>query len=57
MKLYAIFSKRIVRELEKRGFQVIKIAPNKYKQDLNLYYFEETPALRQAAQELIGNNK
>ncbi len=54
MKLYAIFSRRIVVELEKRGFKVIKIAPNRHKPDLNVYYFEETPALRQAAQELIS---
>jgi len=54
MKLYAIFSRRIVTELEKRGFKVIKIAPNRNKPGLNVYYFEETPALRQAAQELIS---
>lgn len=54
MKLYPIFSRRIVIELEKKGFSVIKIAPNKNKPNLNVYYFEETPALRQAAQKLIS---
>ena len=57
MKLYAIFSRRIVLELEKMGFKVIKIAPNKYKQDLNVYYFEETLELRQAAQKLIREQR
>lgn len=54
MKLYPIFARHIVLELEKRGFKVVKIAPNKYKAGFNVYYFEETPELRQAAQELIS---
>ena len=54
MNLYPIFSRRIVIELEKRGFKVIKIAPNRKKPPLKVYYFEETAELRQAAQELIS---
>ena len=54
MELYAIFSRRIVVELEKRGFKVVKIGPNRKKPGFKVYYFEETPELRQAAQELIS---
>ena len=52
MTLYPVFSRRIVRELEKRGFNVIKMAPNKKYTHLIVYYFEETPELRQAVAEL-----
>ena len=52
--MYPVFTRRIVIELEKRGFKVIKIAPNRNNPNLNVYYFEETPKLRQAAQELIS---
>ncbi len=54
MKLYAIFSRRIVVELEKLGFKVIKMGPNRHKPGFSVYYFEETPELRQAAQRLIS---
>lgn len=53
MKLYPIFSRRIVRELEKQGFKVIKMAPNNFHPELNVYYFEETVTLRNAVQKLI----
>ena len=54
MKLYPIFTRRIVLALEKLGFKVVKIAPNRTNPNLNVYYFEETPELRQAAQKLIS---
>lgn len=53
MKLYPIFSRRIARELEKLGFKIEKIAPNRNNLNLRVYYFEETVELRNAAQELI----
>jgi hypothetical protein len=53
MKLYPIFSRRIARELEKMGFQVKRIAPNRQHPELLVYYFEETVALRNAAQTLF----
>lgn len=53
MKLYPIFSRRIVRELEKRGFFAVKIAPNRRFPELQVYYFEETPELRKTAQMLF----
>lgn len=54
MKLYPIFARRIVIALEKQGFKVVKIAPNKNNPILSVYYFEETPELRRAAQLLIS---
>lgn len=52
MTLYPVFSRRIVRELEKRGFNVVKMAPNKKYANLIVYYFEETPELRKTVAEL-----
>jgi hypothetical protein len=52
MTLFPVFSRRVVRELEKRGFIVVKIAPNKKYTNLMVYYFEETPELRQVVTEL-----
>lgn len=52
MTLYPVFSRRIVRELEKRGFNVVKMAPNKKYTNLIVYYFEETPELRKTVTEL-----
>lgn len=53
MKLYPIFSRRIARELEKLGFKIEKIAPNRNNLNLRVYYFEETVELRNTAQKLI----
>jgi len=57
MKLYPIFSRRIVRALEKQGFQVKKIAPNKKHPELLVYYFEETVELHNAAQQLFQQDQ
>jgi hypothetical protein len=54
MTLYPIFSRRIAYKLEKEGFKVIKIAPNRKKPELKVYYFEETVALREKAREFIS---
>lgn len=53
MKLFPIFSRRIVVELEKLGFQVKQIAPNRKHSELNVYYFEETVEFRNAIQKLF----
>ena len=56
MKLYPIFSRRIMRALEKMGFQVKQIAPNRQHPELLVYYFEETVALHNAVQQLFQKN-
>ena len=53
MTLYPIFSRRIVRELEKMGFKVVQIGPNRKFPNLRVYYFEETAEFRNAAQMLF----
>jgi len=53
MNLFPIFSRRIAYELEKRGFNIIRIAPNRNNPTLSVYYFEETAEFHKAAQELI----
>lgn len=55
MKLFPIFSRKIALELEKQGFKIEKIAPNRHHTNLQVYYFKETAALRNAAQQLIQN--
>lgn len=52
MTLYPIFSRKLTRKLERRGFVVVKIAPNRRYPNLNVYYFEETVELRKAVEEL-----
>lgn len=53
MTLFPVFSRRIVSELEKLGFKVVNIAPNRKLPGFKVYYFEETVELRNAVQKLI----
>lgn len=52
MKLYPVFTRRLVVALEEKGFKVIHMEPNRNNPALMVYFFEETPALREAVQEL-----
>lgn len=52
MKLYPVFTRRLVIALEAKGFKVIHIEPNRNNPALMVYFFEETPALREAVQAL-----
>ena len=54
MTLYPIFSRKLTRKLERRGFVVVKIAPNRRFPNQNVYYFEETPELRKAVNKLTS---
>ena len=54
MTLFPIFSRRIAYELERLGFKLIHMAPNRHKPELIVYYFEDTVALHNAAQQLIN---
>lgn len=53
MSLFPIFSRRIAYALEKQGFSIVQIAPNRNNPTLNVYYFEESVELHKAAQALI----
>ena len=57
MTLFPVFSRRIAYTLEQEGFKLINIAPNRKREGFKVYYFEETIALRQAAQKLIQEIK
>jgi len=57
MLLFPVFSRHLMRQLEKSGFQVVKIAPNYLHKGKTVYYFEETPELRQLANELIAKRR
>lgn len=57
MTLFPVFSRRIAYALEEQGFKLINIAPNRKREGFKVYYFEETLALRRAAQELIQEIK
>ena len=54
MNLYPVFSRKLTRKLEKRGFNVVKMAPNHEYPDKTVYYFEETLELRKAVNELTA---
>lgn len=55
MTLFPVFSRRVMRQLEFQGFEVVKIAPNNKFADKSVYYFEETAALRKAINALTKN--
>lgn len=54
MRLFPVFSRKLTRKLERRGFVVVKMAQNRNFPDKTVYYFEETPELRKAVNELIN---
>ena len=57
MAVYAIFMQWVAFQLEKRGFRIIKMRPNRNKPEFNIYYFEDTPALHQALLEITQKKK
>ena len=57
MLLFPVFSRHLMRQQKKSGFQVVKIAPNYLHKGKTVYYFEETPELRQLANKLIAKRR
>lgn len=57
MALYAIFNMRVANELEKLGFQVVKMDVNHKNPRYMVYYFEDSVALREAMRPLITKRK
>lgn len=53
MILYPIFMNTIAFKLERMGFKVIRIAPNKKKPQFNVYFFEDTIALHEALHKIL----
>lgn len=54
MFYYIVYSKKVARELERKGFIVQKIEPNIKDSTRAVYFFEDTPALRKAIYPLIN---
>lgn len=50
--LYPIHMRWVAFELEKRGFKIIKIEPNKKHPQFNVYYFNDEVNLHQALIEI-----
>lgn len=51
--LYTIFSRKVANELEKQGFRIVKMYPNKLNKKYLVYYFEDSVAFRDALRPLI----
>lgn len=51
--LYPVFMNTLAFKLERAGFKVIKIAPNKKKPQFNVYFFEDTLKLHEAIHQLL----
>ena len=47
-KLYIIYMPRLAAALREMGFKIIKVTPNIKKPQYDVYWFEDTPELRQA---------
>lgn len=52
MKRYTIYSLRLANELMKHGFQIIGTNINANNPKLKVFYFENTPELRQMVEKL-----
>lgn len=53
MTLYPIFTRAIAFRLERKGFKIIKIQPNKKNPTISVYYFEDTIELHEALLEVV----
>lgn len=49
-----IFTRRLALELRKRGFSILMVVPDNHKPEFDNYIFEDTTALREAMNEIIG---
>lgn len=51
--LYIVYMPRIAAALREMGFKLIKVTPNNRKPQYDVYWFEDTPALRSAFPEAV----
>lgn len=54
MNYYVVYSKKVARELERKGFVVAAVEPNTKYPDRAVYKFEDTAELRRAIFPLIN---
>lgn len=57
MKIKKIFLKKYAFYLRERGFKIIGTEINRYKPELDVYLFEDTPELQQAMTEYTTNRR
>ena len=57
MNLYPVFMPGLALRLEKQGFPVIKIEPNKKRPQFNVYYFNDTVEFHRALCEAMAARK
>ena len=52
MKQYTVFSLRIANVLVRQGFEIVGSGVNAKNPKLSVFYFEDTPAFREALESL-----
>ena len=57
MITYGVHSARMMRELIHRGFELIKVEPNKKKPQFSVYHFEDSLELQKTISEIIQKNR
>lgn len=57
MALYAVFNMKVANELEKQGFQVVKMDKNHKDPRYMVYYFEDSVEFRTALRPLITKKR
>lgn len=57
MNTYGVHSGRMARELLNRGFNLVKVEPNKKKPQFSVYHFEDTLELQYAITEIIQRKR
>lgn len=54
MREKVIYSRRVIIELRKRGFEILRKEPNPYKPEFDTYIVEDTEALNKALSEITA---
>ena len=57
MNTYGVHRGAIAHELMKRGFQLLKVEPNKKKPQFSVYHFEDSLEFQLALTEILNNWK
>ena len=57
MNEYIVYTMRLTRFLQEKGFQFLRTIPDTTRQDFRNWVFEDTPALRAAVQQYLVSKK
>lgn len=49
-----IYTRRVAYELRMRGFNIVKVVPDRVKPQFDNFVFEDSPELRAALEEIAG---